>query len=232
MSAVGVARLLNQETGPSWEVLFWDVFERSLNPIALIDESRRLLGVNSAVVELLKYRPGDLVGRSVDELITRPPQTQRDKEWGQLLQMGEQSGTHIFRRGDGSQLEIDFATRLVTFGQRSLLVAVVLPLGPVTLARQVGHQAAPLTVREREVVAMVALGKRTNLIAQELVISPATVRTHVRNVMAKLHVHTRAELVAVAISRGELLQAGGGTDCAGRRPEAAADWGWSGRLSR
>src|SRR5271166_5335811 len=208
-------RLLDSEPGPDWETLFWDVFERSLNPIVLVDDSRRLLAANSAAVELLGYRPRDVVGTSIGDLITRPPRAQRDKDWRRMVQTGEQSGTYTFRRHDGSQIEIDFATRLVRVGQRSLVVGVVLPLGRVTLARKVGPQAASLTVREREVVALIALGQETNRIAEELYISPATVRTHVRNAMAKLGVHTRAELVAVAFSRGELLQAGRGKGVVG-----------------
>lgn len=205
-------RLLDSEKEPGWKTLFWDVFERTSNPIVLVDESRRLLAANSAAVELLGYRRGDVLGRSIDELITSPPRAQRDKAWRRVLHTGEQSGTYTFRRSDDSQIEIDFATRLVRVGQRTLGVAVVLPLGRVTLARSVGDQAAPLTVREREVVALIALGHKTNRIAEELFISPETVRTHVRNAMAKLGVHTRAELVAVAFSRGELLQVGRGKD--------------------
>jgi len=199
-------RRLDPEPEPGWEALFWDVFERSLNPIVLVDESRRLLAANAAADELLGYRPGDLVGTTIGELVTSPPQAQRDNDWRRMIQTGEQSGTYTFRQRDGSQVEVDFAVRLVRVGQRSLVVGVVLPLGRVTLARKVGRQAAPLTVREREVVALIALGHETNRIAEELYISPETVRTHVRNAMAKLGVHTRAELVAVAFSRGELLQ--------------------------
>ncbi len=211
----GSRRLLDPDLGPAWETLFWDVFERTLNPIAMLDESRRLLAVNSAVVELLGYRSDELVGRSIDELIASPSRALRDKEWQHLVQAGEQSGSHTYRRRDGSQIEIDFAIRLVRVGQRTLLVAVVLPLGRVTLARQVGDETAPLTVREREVVALIALGQETKRIAEELVISPQTVRTHVQHAMAKLGVHTRAELVAVAFSRGELLQAGRDQDLIG-----------------
>ena len=200
-------RLLDPEAEPGWEALFWDVFERSVNPIVLVDDSRRLLESNAAGVELLGYPSEDVVGRPIGELITSPSRAQRDKDWRRMIQTGEQSGTYTFRRRDGSQIEVDFATRLVRVGQRSLVVGVVLPLGRVTLARKVGPQAASLTVREREVVALIALGQETNRIAEDLYISPETVRTHVRNAMAKLGVHTRAELVAVAFSRGELLQA-------------------------
>ncbi len=208
-------RLLDQEPEPDWETLFWDVFERTLNPIMLVDESRGLLEANSAAVELLGYGRGDLVGRSIDELITSPSRAQRDKDWQRTVETGEQSGTYTFRRRDGSQVEIDFASRVVRVGQRSLVVAVALPLGQVTLARRVGDRAASLTVREREVVALIALGHETPRIAEELCIASATVRTHVQHAMVKLGVHTRAELVAVAFSRGELLQAGRDKDLTG-----------------
>ncbi len=208
-------RLRDPEVQPVWEPLFWDVFERSLNPISLLDESRRVLEANSATVELLGYRREELVGKTIEELITNPSRAQRDREWRRLLQTGEQSAAYTCRRRDGSEIEVDFACRLVRVGQRSIIVAVVLPLGRVTLARRVGDQSAPLTVREREIVALIALGQDTNRIAKDLYISPATVRTHVRNAMAKLGVHTRAELVAVAFSRGELLQANPGEGLTG-----------------
>lgn len=198
---------IDPDPGPAWETLFWDVFERTANPIAMLDESRRLLALNTAGVRLLGYRPGELVGRQIDELIASPPRPQREREWRHLVRTGEQSGSHIYRRHDGSQIQIDFAIRLVLVGERRLLVSVVLPLGRLTLARRVGDGTAPLTPREREVVALIALGRETKGIAEELFISAQTVRTHVQHAMAKLGVHTRAELVAVAFSRGELLPA-------------------------
>src|SRR5208282_2929320 len=134
------------------------------------------VAANSAAVDLLGYHRRDVVGRPTDELIMSPPRARRDKDWRRMLQTGEQSGTYTFRRRDGSQIEVDFATRLVRVGQRTLGVAVVLPLGRVTLARQVGDHAAPLTAREREIVGLIALGHETNRIAKELRISAETVR--------------------------------------------------------
>lgn len=206
---------LDPEPGNGWEALFRDVFKRSLNPIILLDESRRVLEANPAAIEMLGYSPEQWVGRSIDELIMSPSPTQRDRDWQGLLQTGEQSGTDTLRRSDGVEIEIDFAIRLVRLGQRTLGVAVVLPRDRVTLAREVGGEIAPLTGREREVVALVALGLDTNHMAERLVVSTETVRAHVKNAMVKLGVHNRARLVAVAISRGELLQAGRGEDFTG-----------------
>jgi PAS domain S-box-containing protein len=138
-------RLLERQAEPGWATLFWDVFERSLSPIVLVDESRRVLATNSAAADLLGYRARDLVGRPIDELITKPTRAQREKEWRRLLKTGEQSGAYTYVRRDGSQLEVDFAVRLVRVGEQELGVAVAFPLGRVTFARQAGDQAAPLT---------------------------------------------------------------------------------------
>jgi DNA-binding CsgD family transcriptional regulator len=50
----------------------------------------------------------------------------------------------------------------------------------------------PLTVREREVVAMVSAGKTNAEIATELWVTPATVKKHLENVYLKLGVGSRA----------------------------------------
>jgi DNA-binding NarL/FixJ family response regulator len=59
-----------------------------------------------------------------------------------------------------------------------------------------------LTVREREVVALVALGLSNSEIAERLVVSPATAKTHVSHSMVKLHAGDRAKLVALAYQTG------------------------------
>lgn len=55
---------------------------------------------------------------------------------------------------------------------------------------------APLTTREREVLAWVARGKTNAEIAQLLWLAPSTVRKHLENVYAKLGVNTRTAAVA------------------------------------
>jgi DNA-binding NarL/FixJ family response regulator len=61
---------------------------------------------------------------------------------------------------------------------------------------------APLTAREREVVALVADARTTNQIALELGISPRTVERHRENILAKLGMRDRVELTRYAIRRG------------------------------
>ena len=61
---------------------------------------------------------------------------------------------------------------------------------------------APLTDREREVMALVAGGLSNAEIAAKLVVSPATAKTHVSRAMVKLAVRDRAQLVVLAYESG------------------------------
>jgi DNA-binding NarL/FixJ family response regulator len=64
------------------------------------------------------------------------------------------------------------------------------------------HLLAPLTEREREVVALVGEGLSNDEIATRLVISPATAKTHVSRAMVKLQARDRAQLVVMAYETG------------------------------
>jgi DNA-binding NarL/FixJ family response regulator len=59
-----------------------------------------------------------------------------------------------------------------------------------------------LTVREREVLALVAEGLDNAEIASRLCLSPATARTHVSRILTKLDARNRAGLVVLAYETG------------------------------
>jgi len=63
-------------------------------------------------------------------------------------------------------------------------------------------QLADLTVREREIMALVATGRSNREIAEQLTVSPLTVKTHVNRAMAKLGARDRAQLVVIAFQSG------------------------------
>jgi DNA-binding NarL/FixJ family response regulator len=77
------------------------------------------------------------------------------------------------------------------------------------------EQLDDLTVREREVMALVAGGLRNDEIAERFVISPATVKTHVSRALRKLDVRDRSQLVAIAYELG-LVRPGSGRELRSR----------------
>jgi DNA-binding CsgD family transcriptional regulator len=85
--------------------------------------------------------------------------------------------------------------RLRALGARDI------PRGPRPATRR---NAAGLTARESQVLALVAEGLRNAEIAQRLFLSPRTVETHVSAVLGKLEADTRAEAAAKAVRFGLL----------------------------
>jgi PAS domain S-box-containing protein len=186
--------------GAGWERLFWLVFERTSNPIALLDEQRRIVEVNDAGLSLSGRDRGDVVGSSIVESIRPDERTAAAREWQAFLRNREYSGKRALVRADGSEVQVEFAARLEALGGRRLAIYVAMvdeDPPPAPFSRPAGE--LPLTKREREVVTLIALGQDTAEIAKELHVSPETVRTHVRNAMSKLGARTRAHLVAIVL---------------------------------
>lgn len=186
--------------GTGWERLFWMLFQKTTNPITVVDDTRRIVEANDATLELFGRSRGDMIGRSIVDLIEPGERAESAAAWEEFLRTGEYDLKRTFVRPDGATINVQLAARWGQVGERRLAVFVVIPQ---TLSWSVPSTQEPagarLTAREREIVTRIALGGETNDIAEELHISPETVRTHVRNAMAKLDVHTRAQLVAVVM---------------------------------
>jgi DNA-binding NarL/FixJ family response regulator len=64
------------------------------------------------------------------------------------------------------------------------------------------HRLAPLTARERELLAEIGAGRSNGEIAERLFLSPATARTYVSRLLTKLNARDRAQLVHIAYETG------------------------------
>jgi PAS domain S-box-containing protein len=182
-----------------WERLFWLVFQRTSNPIALLDDERQIVEVNDPAVALFGGHRRDLIGTSMADRVGLEERSVAASEWEAFLRSGEYSGTRVLLRVDGSEVRIDFAARLAVVEDKRLAIYVIVRDDPECAPSPALAGELPLTNREREVVTLIALGAETAQIAEQLHISPETVRTHIRNAMARLGAHTRAQLVAIAL---------------------------------
>jgi DNA-binding NarL/FixJ family response regulator len=117
------------------------------------------------------------------------------------------AGASGFLLKDVEPDELRHAVRVVARGDALLspgvtrrLIADFVNRGAVTTAS--AQRLAPLTDREREVLALVASGASNDEIAEQLTLSTATVKTHVSRAMSKLGARDRAQLVVVAYETG------------------------------
>ncbi len=191
--------MVEPKGGSGWERLFWLVFDQTSNPLALLDDDRRIVDVNSAAVELLGAPREELIGRSLGDSVRPDERARSAEEWEEFLRTGEYTGIRDVLRPDGTVVRVEFAARLADIGGRRLAIYVAMIADEGATDEAARGEKLPLTNREREVVTLIALGRETGEIAKELHVSPETVRTHVRNAMSKLDVHTRAQLVAVVL---------------------------------
>ena len=95
-----------------------------------------------------------------------------------------------------------------------------LPLAPAVAARLVqafldrrparpaADRLAPLSDRERDVLALVGAGRSNPEIARDLSISLATVKSHIRHILAKLDLRDRAHAIVLAHECGLVADAG------------------------
>jgi PAS domain S-box-containing protein len=190
-----------------WSGLFWEAFRRSKSAMALVDDDRRVVEVNGALLQLLGHRRSDLIGRHVYDFVVDRPYATED-EWQAMLHRTHFTGSIDIRCADGRCVTVEFAGHPEIVTGRQLVLGVILAASARGRRPAVSSAAtaeiARLTPREVEVINLVALGLSGREVAQELQIAHDTVRTHVRNAMTKTEARSRAQLVAKALAEGML----------------------------
>jgi PAS domain S-box-containing protein len=64
-----------------WRGMFWTVFKRSRNGMALLDDHRRHVEVNGAYLELVGYKQSELVGQSIEKVLAGSPAPALPQWW-------------------------------------------------------------------------------------------------------------------------------------------------------
>jgi PAS domain S-box-containing protein len=194
-----------------WASLFWTVFKRSQNPMAVLDERRRCVEVNGALLKLIGYRRDAIVGAHAWTFVKDGPHA-TERQWRVMLTGGDFFGELELVASDGGTIAVHYAAHPEVVTGRRLVLFVTLDSSRRGRLRRVAATAASgeaLSAREREVVELVALGRTAREIADELHIAHDTVRTHVRNAQEKLGARSRAQLVAIALASGQTMAATG-----------------------
>jgi DNA-binding NarL/FixJ family response regulator len=114
-----------------------------------------------------------------------------------------QAGAAGYLLKDAGGARLVAAVEAVAAGERPLAPEVVARLVASYVRRSPSDtdgaaRLAPLSDRERDVLALIGAGRSNAEISAELFISSATVKTHVRHILAKLDLRDRPQAIVLA----------------------------------
>jgi DNA-binding NarL/FixJ family response regulator len=157
----------------------------------------------------------EVAGRSIGELIEG---LARARSAARVLVLAGQAGEAQLRRAlaagvrayllkDDGYAELLEALRVVGSGRRFFSDSVeskILGRYAERVAARFAESAAPITPREREVLARIGAGQTNKAIAKALHLSVKTVEKHRSNLMRKLKLHNSAAVTVYALRHGLL----------------------------
>ncbi len=122
---------------------------------------------------------------------------------GKMVKSAIEAGAIGYLLKDVSADDLAHAIRAAHAGRATLS-----PEAAQSLVESANQPPAPgidLTVREREVLALMIEGLNNTQIAARLTVSPSTIKSHVSRILSKLGVASRTEAVTLALRSGIVL---------------------------
>jgi PAS domain S-box-containing protein len=174
-------------------------FGRTFAPMVLVDGERRYVHVNNPARLALRLSAAEILGSTIDDLTPVHARSTVEAAWSRLIETGCVSGTYEVAARDGSRFEIVYCGAANALPGLHLIAFAPAGWPDDELITGEVEPAAPLTPREREVLALAAEGHTGRAIAERLVLSPATVKTHFGHIYEKLGARDRAAAVATAM---------------------------------
>jgi len=166
------------------------------------EEAVRLCAEFSPDVVLMDLMLGELDGASATRLIRQDgPEIQvialTSFREDTLVQRALQAGAISYLLKNVSADELAAAIRAAHAGQSTLAPeAMAALLNAASDSPALGYD---LTLRERDVLALMVKGLSNTEIAGRLIVSQSTIKTHVSSILAKLGASSRTEAVALAV---------------------------------
>jgi PAS domain-containing protein len=116
--------------GEDSEQLFWAVFERSTNPVVLLDERRVVVSVNAAMCDMLGASRNELVGAPAEHFAASHELTNMDAQWRAFWNSGSWHNERILLGPGGARLRFQFAAQRGELGGLPVAVIVGVGVGP------------------------------------------------------------------------------------------------------
>lgn len=194
---------------------------RALEMLDELDAFDAQIGEGQASLRILKLRGEALVALQrpieAEQVFLIAQEVARDKRARPLLwRLSIIMGNFYVTQKRNEEAELQFATARTLIEELAATIDVAplrdnflhqamtllpqtRPLSPKQVAKQT---PGGLTIREREVAALIARGKSNAEVAETLIVSKRTVETHISNIMFKLNCTSRTQIAVWAVEMG------------------------------
>jgi PAS domain S-box-containing protein len=146
-------------------------FDNSLVPMLVADDRRHFVGANRAACLLLRLRHDEILELAIDDLTPPESRPNIDRLWEAFLRDGTQSGSYELLMPDGPRMWVEYSATANIGPGRHLSLFLIPTAEPEDSPADRSDTLRRLTLREREVLALIAMGNGSAAIAAALDVS-------------------------------------------------------------
>jgi len=200
---------------------FNNILNRMVDTLIITEANGKIAIVNQATLDLLDYTEEEIIGQSIDKILSRESGEEILNSSNTYINVEEESVQNIFNTyysKSGKAIPVSFSRSIMHDNENKISGMICIAFNnteslheeqpsngenSVNEARYIKAVGEiPLTKRELEIIKLIAEELSNREIAEKLFISVRTVETHRKNIMQKLHTKSVIALVHYAAQNG------------------------------
>ena len=172
--------------------------------MVIANDERRYVAANGAACLLLRSEEEEILKLRIEDLVSPRHRSSVSELWDSFMRDGTQKGSIELAMPDGVLVAVEYSARAHIEPGRHLSIWMYPPRPVEDPEPEQPAKRGLLTVREREILAMVAMGMGSSWIAATLGVASSTVDNHMRNCLQKLGARNRAHAIVLGLVLGEI----------------------------
>ena len=200
---------------------FNNILNRMVDTLIITDTTGKITIINQAAIDLLEYSEEDIIGQSIDKILSRKNGNEILNNFDSLTKSNEESVQNVYNTyysKSNKVIPVSFSRSFMYDNKDKFMGILCVAFHNKEVNREERQHSEdnsgnelrniktvgeiPLTTRELEIIKLITEELSNREIADKLFISVRTVETHRKNIMQKLHTKSVIALVHYAAQNG------------------------------